>query len=132
MNIIQKVKELDLPDGSFVVVGSGTMAAFGIREPNDLDLVVSPEVYEKLKQEGWEQKFRYGTSFLGKNVYEIWLMWDSENNEPNLKDLLKNAHIIDGVPFVNIRRLMEWKKRKGRDKDLTDVELIKDYLEKQS
>lgn len=44
-------------------------------------------------------------------------------------DLLKDARMVDGVPFVNVRRLMEWKKRKGRDKDLVDIKLIQKYLE---
>ena len=50
MNILQKVKELNLPEGSYVVEGSGVLDVLGIREANDIDLVVSPEVYEKLKE----------------------------------------------------------------------------------
>ncbi|MDP3991554.1 MAG: hypothetical protein Q8P66_01455 [Candidatus Colwellbacteria bacterium] len=130
MGIIQKVKELNLPNGSYVVVGSGTLAALGIREAQDVDLVISSEVYKKLRQEDWKEKSHDdGSSSLVKNTYEAFLTWDSKDTKSNLlEDLLGDAHVIDGVPFVNIKRLLEWKKRKGRDKDLTDVELIKDYL----
>lgn len=131
MDIVRKVKKLNLPGGSYVVVGSGTMEVLGIRETRDIDLVVSPEIYEKLKQEGWEEKVRDdGTSFLVYNLYEVARTWDDVSGEPNLESLLQDAHIVDSIPFVKVERLMEWKKRKGRDKDITDVELIKDYLEK--
>lgn len=133
MDIVRKVKELNLPDGGYVVIGSSVMDVLGIREAIDIDLVVSPEVYEKLRQEeGWEEKFLYGMNYLIKDEYEVWLSWDNENNEPNLKDLLNGAHIIEGMSFVDIKRLLDWKKRKGRDKDLIDVGLIEKYLESKS
>ncbi len=129
MNIVRKVKELNLSGGSYVVVGSGTLAALGIREAKDIDLVASREVYARLKQEGWEEKFHDdGSSFLEHDIYEASLTWDSKDNNPNLIDLLQDAHIVDGVPFVNVRRLMEWKKRKGREKDIVDMALIQRYL----
>lgn len=131
MNIVSKVKELGLPSSSYVVVGSGTLDVLGIRGSKDVDLVVSPEVYEKLKLEGWQEKsYDDGTSFLVSGIYEVALTWDDISNKPNLANLLQDAHIVDSIPFVNVKRLMGWKKRKGRDKDITDIELIKSYLEK--
>ena len=129
MNIIQKVKELNLPDGSYVVEGSAVMDILGIRKARDIDLVVSKEVYTKLKQDReWKEGFLHDTNFLAKDIYEIWLEWDSKDNEPNLEELLKDAHVIDGVPFVNIKRLLGWKKRRKLEKDLVDIKLIEEYL----
>ena len=54
-DVISKMKSLSLPEGSYVVFGSGPMAALGIREVNDIDLYVSTEVLEELKQKGWKQ-----------------------------------------------------------------------------
>jgi len=133
MDIIRKVKELNFPEGGYVVTGSGAMDTLGIREAKDIDLVVSPKVYEKLKSEGWEEKFHDdGRTTLEKDIYEVMLTWDDINNKANLPDLLEDARIADGVPFVNVKRLMEWKKRKGREKDLRDVELIQKHLESQT
>ena len=129
MDIIKKVKELNLPEGSYIVEGSGVMAGLRIREARDIDLVVSPEVYVRLKEDGgWEEKTLGDINFLAKDIYEIWLTWNSKDNEPNLKELLKGAHIIDGVTFVNIKRLLEWKERRRLEKDINDIELIKKYL----
>lgn len=115
------------------MVGSGAMDILGIREANDVDLVVSPEIYEKLKQEGWLEKFLDdGMSTLESDLYEIFLSWDEKDNRPNLKDLLNGAHIIEGVSFVDIKRLLDWKKRRKLDKDLKDIELIQEYLKKSS
>ena len=86
-----------------------------------------------MKQEGWEGKIHDdGTSFLVHNLYEVALTWDDVSGKPNLASLLQDAHTVDSILFVNLERLIEWKKRKGRDKDLTDIELIKDYLEKKA
>lgn len=82
MNIIQKVKELNLPDGTFAVVGSGTMEALDIRNTNDIDLVVSPEVYAELKQKkihiikGVDHSFRIGNNFDEAALREIKQIFD--------------------------------------------------------
>lgn len=47
MNIFAKLKELDFPPGQYVVVG-GAMEAHGIRKSNDLDILVTPKLYQQL------------------------------------------------------------------------------------
>jgi hypothetical protein len=42
--------------------------------------------------------------------------------------LIRNAEIIDGVPFIKLDELIKFKKALGRDKDKKDVELIEQYL----
>ena len=44
MNIITKVKKLDLPLGQYVVIGSGIMAQLGLRAANDVDIAVTPDL----------------------------------------------------------------------------------------
>ena len=41
MNIIKIIKDAKLPDGEYIVVGSGIMNALGIRDAEDIDLVIS-------------------------------------------------------------------------------------------
>ena len=52
MNIFSKLKELNFPIGQYVVVG-GAMAAHGIRDAHDLDILVTPTLYQELISEGW-------------------------------------------------------------------------------
>jgi len=55
MEFIQRVKELGLPEGQYMVVGSATLDVLGIREADDIDLLFSPELYEDLKEnKGWK------------------------------------------------------------------------------
>jgi len=55
MDIIEKIKKLDFPQGQYIIVGSGPMVVRAIKESNDIDIVVSVKLFEKCKQDGWEQ-----------------------------------------------------------------------------
>ena len=72
MDVIAEVKKLDLPLGQYVVIGSGIMARLGLREANDVDIAVTPDLYAKLRASGeWEEEERYGKIFLKKEAVEI-------------------------------------------------------------
>src|SRR5687768_15812064 len=67
MTVFERVKALNLPADQYVVVG-GAMEAHGIRNALDIDLVVTPQLFERLLAEGWEHNpskpgdiGRYGT-----------------------------------------------------------------------
>lgn len=53
MDIFYEVEKLNLRKNEFVVLGSGILAALGIRNADDIDLLIQPELFEKLKKEGW-------------------------------------------------------------------------------
>ncbi|MBP7760192.1 hypothetical protein KA093_00140 [Candidatus Saccharibacteria bacterium] len=55
-DIINKVKSLDLPAGQFIVYGSCPLAVLGIRETNDIDLLVTPAVLVQLHERGWQRR----------------------------------------------------------------------------
>ncbi|MFZ1075727.1 MAG: hypothetical protein WAN50_05130 [Minisyncoccia bacterium] len=128
--IIAKVKELDLPAGSFVVFGGSPLAVAGLREANDIDLLVTQEVYDDLKDKGW-QEIEKGPNdkALSHGVFEAHNNWDFSFYNPTLKDLLVNAVEIDGIQFASIDDVRKWKEASGRTKDIRDIELIDRYLE---
>lgn len=66
MNFKQKIAELNLPTNSYVVVGSGILGALGIRESNDIDLVVTEEEYRNIERLGWERG-TWGDDIVFKN-----------------------------------------------------------------
>ena len=51
-------------------------------------------------------------------------MWD-------IKQLIKEAEIIDSLPFVKLKYVIEWKKQNNRKKDLKDIETIEKFLRTQ-
>ena len=55
-SVLNELEKLALPEGSFMVMGSGILDALGIRKAHDVDLVVSGELYLKLIADGWNEK----------------------------------------------------------------------------
>lgn len=56
-------------------------------------------------------------------ICQTWL-----NMTPKIDEMIDKAEIIDGLPFVGLEYVIEWKKFMGRDKDKKDLKLIDDYL----
>lgn len=129
MNITEKVKELGLKSNEFVIVAGSAMATHGLKETKDIDLVISPEVYKRLKAEGWEEKFHDSrTSVLLRDMYDAGTTW----NGMNLEKLLESADLIDGVPIANLQVVLEWKRKMNREKDQKDIAILEHYLSKNS
>lgn len=130
MDIVSQVKELNLPLGQYLVVGSGVMSAHGIRAHNDIDLLVTEELYQDLKKQGWEVvQVKPGLEVVRKDICEASpQMVTLSNYQPNMQDLIARADIINGVAFSSVQDLVDFKTALGREKDLRDIDLIKNYL----
>lgn len=128
MNIIERVKELNLPHGQYVVFGSGPLAVHGIRETNDVDLLVTTELYNQLKEQGWEEKeWELGGTYLCKGIYEVDNSWSYGDYDPGPEEIITIAEMHDGIPFAPLTEVIKWKHAFGRPKDLEDIELIQAY-----
>lgn len=129
-DFIKSVKQLHLNQDDYIVIGSGIIGILGIREVDDIDLVVSEKVFRNFESSGeWSKKyFEDGTYYLLNGKYEAGLDWDSKNAKSNLKELKKDQIIVDSIPFINLERLKKWKLSKGRAKDLVDIKLIEQYV----
>ena len=129
--IIAKVKTLNLPKDSYVVFGSCPLALAGIREANDIDLLVSKELLDKLKEAGWKelQKDPNDKPFI-YDVFEAHDRWNFSSYSPTLQDLLATATVEEGVPFASLEEVRKWKVSSGRPKDIVDISLIDKYLGK--
>ncbi|MBI2421092.1 MAG: hypothetical protein HYV38_03340 [Candidatus Levybacteria bacterium] len=130
-DIINKVKTLNLPKDSYIVFGSGPLAAAGIREVNDIDLLVSEEAYEELEKRGW-RKINKGPndSPLTHDVFEAHDNWNFSSYNPTLKELLANAVYVDEVPLASLSDVKKWKVASRGAKHLADIELIDSYNQK--
>lgn len=129
--IIAKVKTLHLPKGSYVVFGSCPLAAARIREANDVDLLVSKEIFARLKQAGWQELHKSSNDIpLTHDVFEAHDNWNFSSYGPTLRQLLVSATVIDDVPFASLEEVRKWKVASGRPKDVVDIELIDKHLQK--
>lgn len=105
------------------------MAAAGIRQSNDIDMLVSQQVFDNLKRQGWVEKNKGPKDNpLAHDVFEVHTKWDFSSYKPTLVNLLASADIIDGVPFASLEEVLKWKEASGRPKDLKDIDLINAYL----
>ncbi|HAZ16470.1 MAG: hypothetical protein A3H59_00565 [Candidatus Jacksonbacteria bacterium RIFCSPLOWO2_02_FULL_43_9] len=127
--LFQKVKEMQLPVGKYALFGSAPLAIRGIRECRDIDMIVSKDVWEEYKHKGWEMAVApHGSEYLLRDEIEMWKDWYP--GEWDVSDLIAKAEIIDGLPCVILDTVIEWKKLKGRDQDIRDIELIEEFLKK--
>lgn len=131
MNIIQKIKELNFPKDQYIVVGSGILDVLGIRKSDDIDIAVTKDLHQKLRQTGeWEEHERYDRIrvFLKKDVYEIIPQLNWENYNTTTEEAISSALVIEDIPFMNLEELIKFKTALGREKDFKDIELINEYL----
>lgn len=134
------LKNLNLPKGEYAIVGSGPLAIRGIREARDVDIIVTKNLWEKLvKEHNIEaspfERFRleHGTvEVMGnKSVYMSPLIKPAE-------DLIKEADIIGGYPFVQLHIIKRCKRilaaqdgaedKELYEKCMTDINLIDTYI----
>lgn len=130
-DLFQKVKKLNLPIGNYAIFGSGSLMIRNIRESRDLDVIVTEDLFEEYKNKlGWKLKDGpSGDKYLWNNRIELWKEW--KPGQWDIKQLIREAEIIDGLPFVKLKYILEWKKLSGREKDLKDIETIEKFLQTQ-
>lgn len=130
--IVSRVKELKLPLNSYAVFGSCPLAAAGIREANDIDMLVSEEVFADLKKAGWKLVYKGPKDEpVVHDIFEAHSNWDFSPYSPSLKQLLSTATIVDGVPFASLQEVRKWKAVSG-PKHLPDIALIDSYLQEKN
>ncbi len=124
-SVTDMVKRLDLPKGSFVVIGGGVLEVLKIRDTHDVDIVVNDASFRNIQQRGWTEYVQDdGKRVLSRNGYKVMKRWV----HMDFKRVKKHAFTVDGVAFMDVRDLMDAKQKLGRKKDLRDVQLIREYL----
>lgn len=133
INIFEEVKKLNFPANHFMVVGSGIMAVKGIRDAYDLDIVVSQELFDKCKSDGWELKpwtrsGRPGKDWIKGDIADLMTEIQSDDEDYDLEKLKEEGEFIDGLWFLSLNQLIKFKKNYGRPKDFDDIALMEKYL----
>ncbi len=127
--IISKVAGLNLPKNSYVVFGSCPLALAGIRESQDIDMLVSKELFYQLQKNGWKLAHKGPKDNpLTHGDFEAHFRWNFSSYTPTLEHLLLTADIVDGIAFASLDEVRKWKLASGRPKDLKDIELIDKHL----
>jgi len=127
-DLFQKVKDMKLPIGKYALFGSAPLGIRGLRDCHDIDIIVTEDLWNEFCRNNWNIKFsEFGNPFLCNDEIEMgkdfWKpgLWD-------ITKLIREADIIDGLPFVKLERVLEWKRLMAREKDLKDIEIIEKFL----
>jgi hypothetical protein len=127
----ERVKELGLSLDQIIVIGSGILDQLGVRKAADVDLVADGEVLEKIASDlDWAEQCdknqrRYFVRHDGS--VEIWDGWEFDGQVLNYEELLKCSVEYDGVKFVSLDFLRQWKGWRRREKDMRDIRLIDEW-----
>ena len=141
--MLKKLEELNLPKDQFAVFGSGPMVVRGMREAGDLDLIVTDKLWQELQDRGhkvmketWHEMeqadgkkidhYREYVVLVPAPDIEVFNEWPFVLASAD--ELVAESEMIDGVPFVALERVIEWKTGFNRPKDCKDVEMIREFL----
>lgn len=130
---IQRVKALNLPEGEFFVCGSAIMDLLGIRKAADIDILVSPRLYEKLeKEDGWKKHHKYNILQDKDKICGAKVTLDFMKENYSLEEVMPFATVIEGIPLMSLEMLINAKQQMGREKDFADIKLMEEYLNREN
>lgn len=124
--LFDALRSLNLPEGEYVVFGSGPLIVRGIIDAtNDLDVVC--------RGAAWERACELGemvtlvdhdvdvVSFLDGAI-TIGTSW--AYGDVDIDELIDTAQVIDGLPFARLEHVARYKEIAGRTKDLEHLRLM--------
>ncbi len=120
-NFLEEFRKLSLPDKEYAIFGSGPLAVRGIRKAEDIDVIVTKELYHKLKKKYSEEDERILIGNIEIISPESVIVEEDD-------EVIERAEKIKGFRFASLKDIIKWKKRMGREKDLKDIKLIEYYL----
>jgi len=130
-SLFEELKKIGLPEGDYAIFGSGPLWVRGMRESNDLDIIARGSAWEHAKANGMvdvKEECNLERARFADGRIEIYHDWCP--GEWNIDELIDTAERVDGIPFVKLEYVIDWKKQKGREKDMKDLILIEEYLSK--
>ncbi|HKL23750.1 MAG TPA: hypothetical protein VJ912_00250 [Candidatus Nanoarchaeia archaeon] len=124
---INKILSLNLPKNKYCVYGGFAMELRGIRKADDIDILVKKDLWENLKK-----KYTFNLTNKGRSIevgdIEIWKELEPYITNPD--KIIDNSKEIQGIKTISLDDLIEFKKAYSREKDLNDIQLIKEYQNK--
>jgi hypothetical protein len=124
MRHLEELKSLNLHSPEFAVFGSGPLAIRGIRENTDVDIIVTPPLWKKLVKEHALDDAKRSLKIGNIEIFKDWLPWFDD-----VVLLIDEADVCEGIRFVKLKRVIEWKALRNTKKDLDDLEKIRMYIE---
>lgn len=122
--LFDRVRSLGLPPGEYAIFGSGPLAIRGlIDRVGDLDILMSDVAWGIVRELGTIVMYGEDETVDLGNGLTFGRSW--AYGEPDIARLIKEAEIIEGLPFVALEAVVEFKRIAGRPKDALHLELMR-------
>ena len=123
--MIRMIKNLGLnKPGCIICMGSALMIHGLRQETHDIDVAVSDAVFKEYLKKGYQ---------IDENISRERILIIKDGIEIELfRDLVTDIECekINGVYVQTLESIIKWKTKLGRDKDKKDIEVIKDFINK--
>ncbi len=130
--LLEELEKLNIPKDKMAITSSGPIGIRNLREIGDLDIIVYPEIWNLLakkyritKEDNFESIYIGNIQVLGEGS------WFTDPQFGSIKNDIDNADVIGGNRYVKLDKILKIKRQKNREKDIKDVKLIEDYVQKQ-
>ncbi|HEX8923524.1 MAG TPA: hypothetical protein VF828_02220, partial [Patescibacteria group bacterium] len=124
-NLIDQVKAQNWAIGHYAVFGSALMAYYKLREVPNIDVVVDGELWEKLLINSSPDN----EGFIHIGLIKVSNWWFAPTRK-DIVTMIKEAEIIDGVPYIKLEEVLSYKKALIDGKNKNDVALLEEFLDK--
>ena len=123
IELLNLLKELNFPKDEYYVLSGASLVLRGIRkEANDLDLCISEELFNEIKD-------KYNLAEGNKNECGFYKINDNLEIVVNKKDDFK-MEIGKKYNLEDLQTILDFKIKRNKPKDKEDIENIKKYLGK--
>ena len=123
IELLNLLKELNFPKDEYYVLSGASLVLRGIRkEANDLDLCISEELFNEIKN-------KFNLTDERKNECGFYKINDNLEIVVNKKEDFK-MEIGEKYNLEDLQTILDFKIKRNKPKDQKDIENIKKHLEK--
>ncbi|UTW56209.1 hypothetical protein [Kordiimonas sp. SCSIO 12610] len=120
------VKGYGLPDDDFAIFGSGPLIVRGLIEgSNDLDIICRGSAWDRVQKIGTTEFLPdYNVTIVSTCNGDITFGTEWGIGNPDIDTLIDSAEMIEGLPFVHLSHVIEYKLIRSSNKDKHHMELL--------
>ena len=135
MDIKALFAEVGINPDEAIVIGSGILNALNLRKSNDVEIIVSQQIYKSLlDNKSFHKKEKNGRESLEYGLLNIGTEWTIVGDQWGFYSLLNDSIVIDEIRYVTVQFLCNAKTSwllngEFRQKDKDDIVLMNAYLD---